>query len=179
LPFGQADVIVGTVDNNLRFAGQYYDAETGLHYNYHRYYDPKIGRYLRADPIGLAGGFNLYTFVNNNPGRYIDKMGLAPCSGGARKECEQACCDRGGVKACDEFIFRSFLTGQELGRRVACLCNDDYEEMCDKVVKWCRAKCTDLFVENPDALPGTGRNYQGRLRRCIRECAEQNGCSNY
>ena len=41
LPFKKADVIVATVENNLRFAGQYYDSETGLHYNYHRYYDPK------------------------------------------------------------------------------------------------------------------------------------------
>jgi RHS repeat-associated protein len=76
LPFGQADVTVGTVVNNLRFAGQYYDAETGLHYNYHRYYDPKLGRYLRADPIGLAGGINLYAYVQNNPVNFIDPDGL-------------------------------------------------------------------------------------------------------
>jgi RHS repeat-associated protein len=76
LPFGQADVIVGTVDNNLRFAGQYYDQETGLHYNYHRYYDPQLGRYLRADPIGLAGGINLYAYVRNNPVNLIDPDGL-------------------------------------------------------------------------------------------------------
>ncbi|MFC1504927.1 RHS repeat-associated core domain-containing protein [Thermodesulfobacteriota bacterium] len=37
----------------FRLAGQYFDAETGLHYNYHRYYDPSIGRYLRPDPIKL------------------------------------------------------------------------------------------------------------------------------
>jgi RHS repeat-associated protein len=60
----------------LRFAGQYYDSETGLHYNYHRYYDPKIGRYLRADPIGLFGGVNLYSYVNNRPIISSDPFGL-------------------------------------------------------------------------------------------------------
>jgi RHS repeat-associated protein len=78
LPFGQADVIVETAKNNLRFAGQYYDQENGLHYNYHRYYDPKLGRYLRADPIGLEGGVNLYAYAQNNPINYMDPFGLDP-----------------------------------------------------------------------------------------------------
>jgi RHS repeat-associated protein len=61
-PFGEAtvDQTVSTITNNLRFPGQYYDAETGLHYNYFRDYDPAIGKYKQADPIGLAGGSNLY-----------------------------------------------------------------------------------------------------------------------
>jgi RHS repeat-associated protein len=59
------------------YAGQYYDAETGLHYNYHRYYDPSLGRYLRADPIGLAGGINPYAYVQVNPLNRIDPLGLS------------------------------------------------------------------------------------------------------
>lgn len=61
----------------LRFAGQYYDPETGLHYNRHRYYDPGIGRFISKDPIGLMGGINLYQYVPN-PTQWIDPLGLAP-----------------------------------------------------------------------------------------------------
>lgn len=61
---------------NLRFPGQYYDQLTGLHYNGFRDYDPKIGRYIESDPIGLSGGVNLYTYVRNNPVNYTDSSGL-------------------------------------------------------------------------------------------------------
>ncbi|MDI4498970.1 hypothetical protein E6P70_10170 [Moraxella nonliquefaciens] len=61
---------------NLRFTGQYFDKETGLYYNHHRYYDPKTGRYITPDPLGLAGGNNLYTYVNNSPVHYNDPVGL-------------------------------------------------------------------------------------------------------
>lgn len=75
-PFGQATVTVNTITNNLRFPGMYADAETGLYYNMARYYDPKIGRYISSDPIGLAGGMNTYSYVGGNPLRYVDPLGL-------------------------------------------------------------------------------------------------------
>jgi len=61
---------------NLRFPGQYYDKETGLHYNYFRDYEPGTGRYVEADPIGLAGGLNVYGYANQNPLSFTDPLGL-------------------------------------------------------------------------------------------------------
>ncbi|MWP63314.1 RHS repeat-associated core domain-containing protein, partial [Gilliamella sp. Pas-s25] len=63
-------------DNPLRFQGQYYDEETGLHYNLNRYYDPFTGRYITQDPIGILSDINLYRYVGNNPISGIDPLGL-------------------------------------------------------------------------------------------------------
>ena len=52
-PFGAATITVSTITSNLRFPGQYYDAETELNYNYMRDYNPVIGRYIESDPIGI------------------------------------------------------------------------------------------------------------------------------
>ncbi|QLQ33444.1 MAG: RHS domain-containing protein [Candidatus Thiothrix singaporensis] len=60
---------------NLRFPGQYYDAESGLHQNWHRTYDPSLGRYISSDPIGLAGGVNAYGYVGQSPLNLIDPSG--------------------------------------------------------------------------------------------------------
>lgn len=82
-PFGKTaanDDVDGdgqTFEFNLRFAGQYYDVETGLHYNYFRDYDPSTGRYVQSDPIGLAGGLNTYGYVGGNPLYWNDPFGLA------------------------------------------------------------------------------------------------------
>ncbi|WP_406692418.1 RHS repeat-associated core domain-containing protein [Saccharopolyspora sp. ID03-671] len=62
----------------LRFPGQYFDPETGLHYNFHRYYDPVTARYLSPDPVGLDAGPNNYAYVSN-PNTWSDPLGLTPC----------------------------------------------------------------------------------------------------
>lgn len=63
------------VHQPFRLQGQYYDRETGLHYNGHRYYDPHIGRFISQDPVGLVGGMNPYQYAPNTT-RWIDPLGL-------------------------------------------------------------------------------------------------------
>jgi RHS repeat-associated protein len=61
---------------NLRFPGQYYDAETGLIHNDHRDYCAACGRYIESDPIGLNGGVSTFSYTSNNPLNYFDSSGL-------------------------------------------------------------------------------------------------------
>jgi RHS repeat-associated protein len=80
-PFGDDAGITGVANLNVRFPGQYYDAETGLHYNYFRDYSPMLGRYVEADPIGLRGGLNFYSYSNNSAINWTDPWGLWVTSG--------------------------------------------------------------------------------------------------
>jgi len=80
--FGQASVS-GTVTQNLRLPGQYFDVESGWNHNGFRDYAPQLGRYIEPDPLGrLGSGNTLYVYVNDNPTRFVDKLGLCstPCS---------------------------------------------------------------------------------------------------
>src|SRR5262249_22314830 len=68
---------LGAFTLDFRFPGQIYDAESGLHYNNHRTYDPRTGRYLHPDRIGLAsGGYSSYAYARNLPLRFVDTAGL-------------------------------------------------------------------------------------------------------
>jgi len=71
--------INGTIKQPFTFTAREYDAETGMYFYRARYYDPKAGRFITKDPIGCKGGYNLYTYVLNNPINKIDPLGLAGC----------------------------------------------------------------------------------------------------
>lgn len=75
-PFGEVEETIASIENNIRFPGQYEDGETGLHYNYFRDYDSSLGRYVESDPIGLVGGVNTYSYVYSSPILYQDFYGL-------------------------------------------------------------------------------------------------------
>jgi len=97
-PFGEEPLtMANTINQNLRFPGQYYDAETGLNYNFFRYYHPTLGRYLTSDPALVPNNINKkfpfiyaslenpaslhnYYYGANNPLRFFDTLGLCPCS---------------------------------------------------------------------------------------------------
>ena len=85
----------------IRLPGQQYDEETGLHYNRHRYYDPRQGRYITQDPIGLRGGWNPYSYPLN-PNQYTDSLGLCV---------EDLCIIEGGILL--SFILGAGTTVQE------------------------------------------------------------------
>ncbi|RYG90076.1 RHS repeat protein [Loktanella sp. IMCC34160] len=76
-PFGE--VVASSGPNiDLRFPGQWFQAETGLHQNWMRDYDPTTGRYMQADPLGLVDGASVYGYARQNPGRYVDPTGQCP-----------------------------------------------------------------------------------------------------
>jgi RHS repeat-associated protein len=198
-PFGNAVSIIGTATMNLRFPGQYFDAETGLSQNWNRDYDPSLGRYIESDPIGLLGGINTYTYVHGDPlGRTDpDGKGLLGCivggtvggliggGGGTLIEpgggtivggvggAEEGCDIGSGAETTLQLMQMSstFAKAKKL-----CLGGS---VDCSEQLRRCRKTCSDIYVGDKDKLPGSGPDYAWRMRRCIRECLEAHGCYNF
>ncbi len=103
--FGKAIIDpASTVENNLRYPGQYEDVETALYYNWWRYYDSSLGRYFCPDPLGVDEGVNLYLYVYNKLNNAIDPTGLSVHYG---KYCDDNCCSCSSPK----FIEKVRYTG--------------------------------------------------------------------
>lgn len=75
LPYGAPQSITGTASLDARFPGQWFQIESGLHYNWHRHYDPSIGRYTQPDPLGFVDGPSVFAYAGNSPLMQIDKDG--------------------------------------------------------------------------------------------------------
>ncbi len=74
-PFGQPYSITGTASNNQRLPGQWHQLEAGLAYNWHRHYDPSLGRYTQPDPLSFFDGPSVYAYARSNPQRFVDPDG--------------------------------------------------------------------------------------------------------
>jgi RHS repeat-associated protein len=74
-PWGAPYAITGSATLDARFPGQWYQMEAGLHYNWHRHYDPTLGRYTQPDPLGFVDGPNVYAYVKSSPGMWVDPDG--------------------------------------------------------------------------------------------------------
>jgi len=178
------------------FPGQYYDQETGLHYNWFRYYDPQTDRYITSDPVGLAGGLNTYLYALANPLRYTDPTGRfiflgipawAWATGGAAAGA--------GVwwgfnnpSAVNSDVHVGPWPGsstagdsEEAGEDAADEIRDedgicppsDNQDRCRDAIKKCRQKCIDK------SAPGARANTSEWIGRCVLSCTASMGCGNY
>lgn len=121
---------LGAFDFPLRFPGQYFDRETGLHYNMASDYDPAIGGYEESDPIGLEGGLNTYAYGVGSPLVYVDPEGLAvslicrPVAGfPTRDHCfVHVTCPEKGINEVlslfGSFPYLGFATGYAVGQQL-------------------------------------------------------------
>ena len=184
--FGEAVVdSSSSITNNFRFPGQYYDAETGLHYNYHRYYDPGTGRYVSSDPIylkdveGLSGAylsyiikansyspqdFNNYAYSLNNPLNRFDPFGLQATD----KNCED--CYLCGTRL---FSYYSSIYSKIKFMR-HCVSSCEISKQCPGGTMC--ASSLGLLYEGRGAIVGGGSRSDLELNRIGRECSTSGDC---
>jgi RHS repeat-associated protein len=163
----------GVFEQPLRDQGTYFDKETGLLYNWHRYRDPGGGRFIQPDALGLMGGdLSLYVLRRDNPLSYVDANGKVAASGvigGALS---------GGARGSSLGI-PGFIAGVAIGALLPSMCQvtarDRCERQCDRDYDWDQKQCEWVWKmsgRDPDVL----RRCMDRARQiyldCYRDCAK-------
>jgi len=164
---------------NLRFPGQYFDAETGLHYNYFRDYEAGTGRYVESDPIGLRGGFSTFGYALQNPIRHFDPVGEAT-------EAALGLCVLGGPvnPLCDGAMVLNACKWIGIGLAAVLIsgdtkeCGDD-DEGCPSSNEGCKRNCDQAyavqisFCAEINTKRGRQQCYENAMAlyaQCLRDC---------
>ncbi|MBP1126325.1 MULTISPECIES: RHS repeat-associated core domain-containing protein [Pseudomonas] len=152
---------VGKIDNPLRFQGQYFDEESGLHYNRHRYYNPDVGRYLTPDPVKLAGGINAYQYVPNPTG-WVDPLGLACTRGNCAGQQSQASPIHGeeAPKVGNSTHYSTYE--QALNKALEWLLENDFRAEKPKLGKFGERKGQPIGMQTTEARTGYRVEYDER-----------------
>jgi RHS repeat-associated protein len=142
----------------LRLPGQYEDAETGLHYNAHRYYDPERGQYLSPDPLAASPGYpdgpNPYAYVRYNPLRYVDPQGLVLFAFDGTGN------DRSNPRSLTNVARFTDLYDDGARRYVSGVGTRHIDTNIDRY----GSRYTDITPDGSGAVPDRGGNYTGRAR---------------
>jgi RHS repeat-associated protein len=157
------------------YPGQYYDTETGLHYNYFRYYNPQTGRYITPDPIGLEGGINLFVYVQGNPINRIDPLGLQSPSasglawrlGGLGLGIVLELIPSGVTQAIGFAVLGAVVLS--IPGDTVCRIERSEKERCHKVWDECIEECSAV-------LPTPRRDQGNPFFNCVNSCLERNNC---
>jgi RHS repeat-associated protein len=177
--FGRLMHTTGTLDQPYQFSTKRYDAGTGLNYYGYRFYSPVIERWMNRDPLGEAGGINLYGFVGGDPVNFVDPWGLQTDVGTwtpiitipvivAPEIVIPGCILVAGVCAMSGTDGDGLIDGKdwdEFGPKDE-ECSE--EDPCDKIKDMCIAQCSET------SLPSGNNGF--RFWNCVNDCLRDNGC---